>query len=176
MTHLFYLLGLLFAHLSPPQFNGNYLDAMGNNRLGEQLISLVSLDWLVDNCLSCILGYMCSWLFQSWKAANYWALNHFKWESIAQRATFSEIIFFYFSQYLVNCHLSMSPDTLLKALRSSQGISMLWFFFFAYPDSNRLIRQSLCSQILNLALSEIHLNLSLTLIFHNVPCLTYFNF
>lgn len=136
---------------------------------------MVSLDWLVDKRLSCILGYMYSWLFQSWKAANCWTLNHFKWESIAQRATFSEIIFFYFSQYLVNSHLTMSLDTSLKALRSSQGISVLWFFF-AYPDNNRLIGQSLCSQILNLALSEIHLNLSLTLIFHYVPCLTYFNF
>lgn len=58
------------------------------------LSRLVPLGWLVlENHLSYFLGYTYSWLFQSCKAANYWALSHFKWQSIAERASFSEIIF-----------------------------------------------------------------------------------
>lgn len=62
---VFFLLGFVFAYLSPPQFNGNYPEAMWNNRFGEEgdtLIRLEQLGWLLENHISCFLGYTYSWI------------------------------------------------------------------------------------------------------------------
>lgn len=101
------------------------------------LIRLVQLGWLLENHLSCFLGYTYIWLFQSHKATDCWTQSQFKWQFIAERVSFRKIPF---------------PFIFLNIWRHQEAAKAYQYCEFFQTVSYRLIRQSFYSQILYLTL------------------------